>query len=167
MPTSFQRALLKNEVRARIVSRLQSKPRLNKSQVCKELDIYANLGNFHLTRLEEAGIVIERPGTQGAEVLCFMRRDAHLWDDSETRVMFGRRPTRDVGLYVAENPGSTTKQVAASVDRSPITIRHHLRTLRGFELAEQRRLVRRVTYHPSQKLVDWTRDVGSYFDRPW
>lgn len=164
---TFRDALLRHEVRGAIVDLLQNRPGMNKNQLSRELDIYVNLLDFHLNRLIKAGIVTTRPAAQGKEVLCFLPRDVHLWEDPDTRILFGRKPTRDVGLFLAENPGCTTKAVADALDCSPVTVRHHLRTLGDHGLVDKLRLSRRVIYQPEEKLRQWVQEIGTHFDRPW
>lgn len=165
--SGIQSALLRNPVRRGIVEQLGRTPGLNKNQLCDELDILPNLLDFHLERLEDNGIVVTRPSAQGREILCFLRTDKELWEDDELRIMFGRRSTREIGLYVAENPGAETTDIAEAIDLSEVTVRHHLRTLREHEMVQRIRLGRRFEYHPSDLLEEWTDLVGDAFGKPW
>lgn len=164
---SQQEALLRNEVRARIVRELGRTPGLNKNQLRERLDVHPNLVQFHVERLEEGGLVVTKPSAQGKEVLCFREEDTHLWEDESTRILFGRRRSRQVALYVSDNPGAPTSEIAAFLDLSPVTVRHHLRTLIEHDLVERVRLGRKVEYHPQPRLQDWDQALGDRYERPW
>lgn len=165
--SGIESALLRNPNRRAIVEQLGRTPGLNKNQLRKKLDILPNLLDFHLDRLVEHGLVVTKSSAQDKETLCFLRCDEELWSDEEARIMFGRRPTRDVGLYVAENAGADTKEIAEAVGLSEVTVRHHLRTLKEHDMIRRIRLGRSFEYHPSSLLEDWMDRVGDAFPRPW
>lgn len=156
-------ALLRNPVRHRIVDQLARTPGLNKNQLRRELDVLPNLLDFHLERLAEHGLVVTRPGARDNEVLCFLETDEDLWDDEELRIMFGRESTRDIGLFIARNPGADTEAIAEAVGLSEVTVRHHLRTLRDHDMVQRTRLGRSFEYHPSELLDSWNELVGDAF----
>lgn len=149
------RALLDNPHRAAIVDQLGRTPGLNKNQLRKRLDVYGNLLEFHLGRLEEAGLVVTRPGAQGREVLCFRARDEHLWGDERVRILYGRRPIRRVALTVDRQPGASADRLAEVLDLSSTTVCHHLRNLREADLARRSRVAQRVEYYPTARLEAW------------
>lgn len=164
--SGIQAALLRNPVRRRIVEQLTRTPGLNKNQLCNELDILPNLLDFHLQRLEDYGIIVTRSSAQGREILCFLREDRELWKDEELRIMFGRRSTRAIGRFIAENPGADTNEIADAVGLSEVTVRHHLRTLRDHDMVQRIRLGRSFEYHPSDLLEEWNDLVGHAFPCP-
>jgi len=163
----IQRALLRNDLRKGIVEQLRKTPGLNKNQLRKKLDILPNLLEFHLKRLIENEVVVTKPSAQDQEVLCFLEDQEHLWDEEKTRILFGRRPTREIGLYIAAHPGASTSEIAEAVDLSDVTVRHHLRTLRDHGIIQGIRLGRRYEYHPSEELITWVNRVGSGYPTPW
>lgn len=167
VPGFVQDELLEHPLRKGIIDALEKTPGMNKLQLCRELDTYPNLLNFHLNQLEEARLVVTRPGAQGNEVLCFLWEDAALWENPRTRVLFGRQPIRKVGLYLADNPGSKTRQIAKALEVSPVTVRHHLRTLRDHDLVDRYRAGRRFLYAASEDLTSWASEMAGVFERPW
>lgn len=165
--SELQSALLRNPNRKAIVEQLGKTPGLNKNQLRKKLGLLPNLLDFHLDRLEEHGLVVMKDSAQEKETLCFLRSDEELWSDEETRIMFGRRSTRDIGLFIAENPGAETEEIADAVGLSEVTVRHHLRTLKEHGMIQRVRLGRSFEYHPSDVLEVWNERVGECFARPW
>lgn len=159
--------LLRHPIRQAIVEQLRRTPGLNKHQLQGKLDLLPNRLRFHLKRLREAGIVATRSGPQGNEVLCFLEEQEELWRDDDLQIMFGRRSTRDVGLYLAENPGASTVEFADALNLAPVTVRHHLRTLERHEMVRRLNVGRSVEYHPTQLLTTWHEKVGDRFPRPW
>lgn len=159
--------LLQNSTRQAIWDQLQETPGLNKNQLCRKLDVLPNNLDFHIGRLEDHGLVVTRPSAQDQEVLCFLQEDVSLWRDEETRILFGRRQTRIIGLYVVENPGANTAEIADAVDRARVTVRHHLRTLIEQNLVERVRIGQKVLYYPTQSLVDWWDNLGDSYETPW
>lgn len=167
VPDFVKDELLEHPLRRGIVETLAETPGMNKLQLCRALDTYPNLVDFHLEQLHDARLVVTRPGAQGNEILCFLWEDAELWENPRTRVLFGRRPIRDVGLYLAENPGTKTRQIAEDLGISPVTVRHHLRTLRDHDLVDRYRAGRRFLYAAGEDLETWASELGSVFERPW
>lgn len=165
--SGIESALLRNPTRKAIVDQLGRTPGLNKNQLRKKVDILPNLLDFHLDRLVEHGLVVTKSSAQEKETLCFLRSDEELWSDEETRIMFGRRPTREVGIYIAENPGADTEEIAEAVGLSKVTVRHHLRTLKEHDMIQRIRLGRSFEYHPSTLLEEWMERIGDAFPRPW
>lgn len=167
VPDSVLDRLLDHPTRGRIVELLGDRPGMNKNQLCEEMDLHSNLLDFHVEKLEDIGVVATRPSAQGKEILCFLKDDLDLWQDEKTRILFGRSPVRHVGLFLAENPGASTQEVAGALGVSPVTIRHHLRTLLEFDLIQRFRAGRVFVYEPQDELATWAVDVGRGFERPW
>lgn len=165
--TDAQARALSHERRQEIMDALSQTPGLNKNQISGRLGVDPNLVEFHLDRLETHDLVVQRPSAQGQETLCFRTEDAHLWEDEDTRILFGRRRTREIGLYLAEHHGASSDELAEAFDLTPVTIRYHLRTLGDHGLVEQLRFGRSVEYHAREKLEAWARDIGEPFERPW
>lgn len=166
-PDSAKEQLLHNETRRRIYDLITELPGLNKNLVAKGSGISLSLADFHITRMEEPGILVTKPAAKEGETLCFRAEDVHLWEDPQTRILYGRSPTRNVALYLAENPGTSTEEICEAVEVSDTTVRYHLRSLRHRCLACLQRLDRRVVYHPQDALLDWVEEVGNRFPKPW
>lgn len=94
-------------------------------------------------------------------------QDVDLWTDEFTRILFGRRQSRAVALFLAENPGKTTRQIAQALRISPVTARHHLRTLMEHGLVHRYPAGQTKIYEPDDALTTWVRDEGEAFERPW
>jgi DNA-binding transcriptional ArsR family regulator len=97
----------------------------------------------------------------------FLAEDEELWEDENTRILFGRRQKRAVGLLLADKPGASTREIAEALMLSPDTVRYHLRTLMAHELVERYPSGQTNLYEPAEALVQWAREVGDGFDRPW
>lgn len=164
---AFQVSLLRHPLRRQILKILRERPGLNKNQLAKRLDIYPNQVDFHLRRMEKGDLVEMRPSARDSEILCFRVGDAGLWEDERTRILFGRRPLRQVGLYLADHPGTSSQKIAGALDVSTVTVRHHIRTLLDHDLATRWRIGRRFEYHPTEPLEAWVDEVGSGFERAW
>lgn len=91
----------------------------------------------------------------------------HLWENPKTQVLFGGDAKRNVALFVAEHPGSTLKEIADAMDCAPTTIRHHLDALEDHGLVEAIRVESADRFHPEPALVEWYREFGEGFGRPW
>lgn len=159
--------MLSHPVRAKIVGTIEAKPGMNKNQICRALDLHFNLLEHHLARLEDAGLTVTLPSAQGQETLVFAAEDADLWENPRTRILYGRSPTRHVGLYVADNEGASTKEIARAIGRSTVTIRHHLGTLEEHRLVLRYKAGRSHLFAPSEELEDWAVHHGPSFSRPW
>lgn len=160
--------LLRNPHRRAIVRQLLETPGLNKNQLRQKLSLLPRTLHGHLGRLEEHGIIITRPSAQDQETLCFVAEDDHLADDEDTLILYGRYPTRHIALYIAENPGTTTRSIAKALDKKKTTIRYHLRTLRDeHDLIRDLRADHQVRYYPRQPLTEWYDALGDAYDVPW
>lgn len=168
VPDSVKERLLQHPWRRAIVDLLSDRPGLNKNQICTELDMEGNLLDHHLDQLETEGqLVVTRESAQGKEVLCFLTEDAGLWEDENTRILFGRRQKRAVALLLAEKPGASTREMAEDLRLSPDTVRHHLRTLMTHGLVYRYPSGQTNVYEPAEELERWVREVGQGFERPW
>lgn len=162
-----QARLLEDPTRQAIVAHLEQAPGLNVSQLRRRVGAARNTVEFHLRRLARADLVVTKRRDEGHEVLCFLATDASLWEREATRVLYGRRANRQVALFVAEHPGSSTRGIAEAVDREPVTVLHHLKTLREHGLVERLREGNEVTYFPSPTLARWIQDVDGDYQRCW
>lgn len=167
VPDAVRERVLEHPTREAIVDLLEARPGMNKNQLCETLDLHSNLLNFHLRKLQDINAVATRPSAQDREILCFLREDLGLWENDSTRILFGRSPVRHVGLFLADNPGASTREVADALRMSPVTVRHHLRTLLDFDLIQRFRAGRVFVYQPDEELEAWVADVGQGFERPW
>lgn len=158
--------LLENENRADLVEQLGRTPGLNMSVTARQMGVPHSTVRFHVQRLERGGILVTKDG-QGNERLCFLKRHEHLWKNPKTRVLFGGDATRNVALYIAENPGATLEEIADAMGRAPQTIRHHLDVLEDHGLVDALRIESADRFHPEPALVEWYREVGEGFERPW
>lgn len=166
-PTADGGSLFDNGTRERIRDLLIRMPGTNKNQIARRLDLHPSLRDYHLKKLLREDLVVTRSSVRGREILCFWWEDADLWNDLRTRVLYGRRASRLVALYIADHPGATTAEIGGALDRSGATIRYHLGTLGGRSLVERERDGRRIHYRPAGHLVSWVEDVGEGFPRPW
>lgn len=158
--------LLDQPTRRRIVEELEKRPGLNKRRLCDHLDLYMSQVDQHVRRLQKAGIVVTRPSPREREVLVFRAEDEELWENERTRILYGRSPVRQVALYLAENPGAGSQEIADAMDLTAITVRHHLRTLRDHKLVATLQIGRSYEYHPSNELRAWAETTGEHFERP-
>lgn len=162
-----QRSALRHETRRAIFETVARTPGLNKSQVARRTGVDRSVADDHLERLEAYDLVELLPGARKNEVLCFHPDHAYLWQDERTRLLYGQPPTRQVALYLLENPAATTEDIAKTMDAARRTIRDRLAELRDRSLAEAHRFRRRVEYHPTRDLEAWAEDVGDRYRRPW
>jgi DNA-binding transcriptional ArsR family regulator len=168
IPDSVKQNLLDHPLRRAIVDLLADRPGMNKNQICEELDMDGHHLDHHLDQLETRGrLVVTRESAQDKEVLCFLAEDEELWEDENTRILFGRRQKRAVGLLLADKPGVSTREIAEELMLSPDTVRYHLRTLMAHDLVERYPSGQTNLYEPAEALVQWAREVGDGFDRPW
>jgi DNA-binding transcriptional ArsR family regulator len=159
-----QVSLLKNPNRLEIVRELHQFPGLNKNQIGRRLDLFPNQLLFHLERLQEEDVVTTTDGVRGNEVLCFLETDRDLLEEKSLHILFGQSSTREVGTFVAENPGSSTREIAEAINLTPVTVRHHLRKLNDHGLVERIRVGRSFEYHPLDGLEDCVDRIGTTFD---
>lgn len=166
-PDSLRKRSLRHPTRRAILDFLEQKPGSNKHQIGRELGLSAGNLYHHLDKLERHGciVILNNPGEQ--EQHCFRMQDADLWLNERTRILFGRKPKRDVAIYVAEHPGQTCREIAPELGSAVSTIRHHLKALRKHDLAHRHRAGRTYVYEPSWGLERWVEKVADGFDRPW
>ncbi len=165
--TPTQQTLLEHPIRAAIYHQLQQTPGLTKNHLAQRLDIQPAHLTFHLNRLQNANLITLHPNETKNETLCFLTQHAHLANDDDTHLLYGRRRTRDIALYITENPGATAKQIANDLDLSISTIHYHLTKLRDNDLIQRTRIAQRDHLHPTQTLDDWTHTIGTHYERPW
>lgn len=160
--------LLENENRADLFDQVERTPGVNMSVAARRTGVPHSTARFHLQRLEQGGVIVTKDG-QGNERVCFLKCHEHLWENpkTKTRILFGGDAKRNVALFVAENPGSTLKEIADAIDCAPGTIRHHLKVLKDHGLVEALRIESADRFHPEPALVEWYREVGEGFERPW
>lgn len=158
--SSIQTSLLDDDVRSSIYTMVGERPGSNKNQLAKGLNIYHNHLDYHVSRLETHDLVVERPGGKG-DVIVFRTEDAHLWEDPKTRILYGRSPTRDVALYISQNPGTSSQEIADAHDASVNMARYHLRRLKDHDLLEMLNVGRRSEYHPAPALDEWVEGPGA------
>ncbi len=163
----IRNSLLIHPTRADILETVKAKPGINKNQIRLELSIGLKVLDYHMTKMEEAELVVRMPSAQGKEVLYFAPEDVELWENPRTRIMFGRKPTRHVATYIAENPGTSSEAIAEALDLSVVTIRHHIRTLKDHNLIVSAKIGRQVEYHPLSELREWVEELGDQFEKPW
>lgn len=154
-------------IRTRIIEILERFPGLHKRGIRDRLGIGAGELEHHLVKLEEAGELVTRTGDGINQTVCFLARDAHLWGDEDTRILWGRHPTRPVAAYVTEHPGCTSFELAGAVELSPRAARHHLGKLKRSNLVFPSRTGNQVCYEPVKKLEAWMFEHGDTVDRPW
>jgi predicted transcriptional regulator len=159
----FQESMLENANREDLVTELRDIPGQNRSQLADKLGISAKTAGFHLDHLAELGLVKRFPKPHGRGSICFVRDDAHLWDEPSTRILFVSSSTRRVGTEVARRPGSTNRCLGEVLDLAPATINHHLEALRDDELVEMLRLGRDVEYYATEPMEEWLEEVGTRF----
>lgn len=164
---SVKESLLRSPVRKRILRQLRETPGLNRNQLCEKLGLSENNLRFHMERLEDRGLIEILPSIRDKEQLCFLTEDKHLWDDEDTRILFGRCSTRHIAIYIAQNPAASTSSIADAIGRKNVTVRHHLCKLEDRDLIERVRVGRAVEYHPTEPLTDWTDELADAYDCPW
>lgn len=146
---------------------LGRKPGSNKNQIGQDLGLSDGNLYHHLDELERHGciVILKNPGEQ--EHHCFRAEEADLWLNERTRILFGRDPKRNVAIYIAENPGRTSAEIADEFGSAVSTIRHHLKALRERDLVHRHRAGRTYVYDPAWGLERWVENVADGFDRPW
>lgn len=150
-----QRDLLEHPLRRAIVEVIARRPGVNKSQIAGELGIHLALAIYHLDRLVPAGTVALRPSPRNREVVCFLARDLHLWENPRTRVLFGGSPVAAVARHVAEQPGATAREISEALGLTAGAVHHHLRTLLSNGLVQRFRLGSEYKHYPRDELKRW------------
>lgn len=161
------RTLLRNMIRRKIIDLLAGAPGMNKHQIAKALGIHLNSVIFHVKRLVDVGLLESRAGWNGRQTHFFTPELAHLWEEEATRVLYGRAPVRLVALYLADNPGTHSHEIAEVLGMSPRTVREHLRILREGGLAEGVQVEQRIEYYADELLVTWAQEVAGDCARDW
>lgn len=167
VPAFVEEELLSHPTRKGLLELIRERPGRNKHQIAQELDVDPSVVDHHLKRLCLASLTITRKREDSNEIHCFVAEDERLWDEERTRSLFGRGGQREVALYLAENPGAKTHEIAAALELSATTIRHHLQALRERDLVRQYSAGRTYLYDASPILDAWVETVGDKFDRPW
>lgn len=153
--------------RCELIRQLWKTPGLNVNQLRERLGVYRHTVEFHLEKLKERGLVVTYQRGKGAEILCFLARDSHLWEHEPTRILFGRASNRKIALYVSENPRARCREIAEAVGLQKVTVSHHLRALNAHGLVGYERTGNAVQYFPMPTLEAWVEDVGPCYRRPW
>lgn len=163
---AFQRALLRHETRRAIFELVARTPGLNKHQIAQRAGVGHKLADHHLDRLAAYELIELFESPRDNEVVCFHVDDAALWQDTATRILYGRTPCRQLALYIAANPGCTTDELCQALGKRPRTIQEHLATLRQWRLVRRVWLDRRAEYHPTDTLEAWAEAVGHRYPDP-
>lgn len=168
VPDAVKENLLDHPHRRDIVDLLDEKPGRNKNQICEDLEMDSKLLNHHLDKLETEGrLVVTLESAQDKEILCFLAKDQELWEDENTRILFGRSQKRAVALLLDETSGASTSEIADKLRLAPNTVRYHLRTLMAHGLVYRHPSGQTYIYEPAPALEQWVEEVGEGFDRPW
>jgi len=147
-------------LRRSIRQTLRSLPGLNQRQIGGAVSIDPELALYHIARLIEQDEIVSFESPRGNETVCFHAEDGHLWQDERTRVLFGQAETFKVASDVVLHPRSRTSAIAGRSDRTPSSVRHHLRKLESFDLVRSEQHGRRVYYSPTEALSEWWSTVG-------
>lgn len=150
-----QRDFLEQPWRREIVELLAKRPGLNKSQIARALGIHLNLARFHLDQLEAVDLVEMRESPRDREIVCFLPRDLHLWEDPRTRVLFGGSRVTEVARAVVRQPGSTASEIGEELGLSRSGTHRHLTTLREAGLVYRFRIEQAYRHYPTPVLEAW------------
>lgn len=167
VPDFVYEALLDHPHRRKIVETARERPGVNKHQLARVLEVNPKVIDHHLEKLKNMGLVTTQSRGAGQEVHCFAAEDGHVWDEARTRGLFGRSGAREVALFLAENPGAKTREIARALELSATTVRHHLSGLREVGLVRQFQVGRAFLYDVTAVLDEWVETVGERFERPW
>lgn len=160
IPKPLLDMLLRNPIRKQALEQLEENPGMNKRRLAQALGVSVSGLDFHLDRLEQAGLVITRASQSGRETLCFTPENVRLWDDPSTRMLFGTNAPIDVALYLTQRPCASAAEIAKELDVSVHTARRHLRNLEDQELVQRMRVDRQVYFHAEPRLKDWVENHG-------
>lgn len=155
LPPEVAEVFLENPTRRRLIELIQQCPGMNKNQIADTLQLNASTVTHHLERLNETGHIITIAPKMTNQKFCFTPDNYHLWNHKDFRILLGRATPWKVALYLAQNPGATTKQIAQDLNRSVPTIQRHIRDLQSNRLIHSTRIDRDVHYHADQNLVEW------------
>lgn len=157
-----------DHVNRRAIYRLLTEtPGMNRNQLQDAMGKSLGVVDFHLRKLLEAGAVVRKPSANDKERLLFTCENSHLWSNPNTRVLYGGEYTRNVALYIGENPGTSTKAISSTLGIEPVTVRYHLDKLKDAGLVGMIRVGNKVEYHPTQEMQAWLDEIGHVYDRPW
>lgn len=155
----FRSAILRNPHRRRILELLACRPGMNLRQLGRALGLSVTAVQFHIGRLERHGLVATRTGERRRETLCFKTEDVGLWENPETRPLFGQGTTRELAVYLASNPMASAAEVSEALDVSVYTVRRQIRTLEEHDLVHRLRVDREVLYHAASELEEWVDEI--------
>lgn len=153
--------------RAKMVEWVGRIPGINKNRLATVLGVDHGVITHHLCYLEPIGTIVTRTRKDGNEIHCFLPEDADLWENEHGRFLFGRSGPRALVLYLAENPGAKSQEIADALDLTVSTIRQHLRTLQDHGALERYSIGRTNLYDITEPLQDWVEAVGDAFEKPW
>lgn len=140
---------------------------MNNNQIAKALGLRPTLVIFHADRLEEVGLLERRAGWSGRETYLFTPENAHLWEEESTRLLYGRAPVRPVALYLADNPGAQTHEIAEVLGMSVRTAREHVRILHERGLVDRVQVEQWFEYYADESLVTWAHEMAGDSARDW
>lgn len=146
--------------RVKIHELVQRFPGMNRNQLQNAAELPLGVLEFHLEKLEEAGELHRKAGGDDRENLFFTSEDVDLWQDPHTRILFGNESTRNVATLLVESPGASTAELAETLDLHEVTVRHHLNRLTENNLVGRVQVGRRVEYHATKHLREWTEELG-------
>jgi DNA-binding MarR family transcriptional regulator len=138
-----QTAPTRTELRRRILDTILESPGVHYRELLRRLNCANGTLSFHLHRMERAQLIshIEI----GSRRLFYLNRtDPRV--DSRLAGTLGR-----VLAHVRRTPGSSTQEVAHSLDLLPSDASYHLHNLRSMDLARATRVGRHVLWFPNEK----------------
>lgn len=153
--------------RAKMVEWVGRIPGINKNRLAKAVGVDHGVITHHLRFLEPLGTIVTRTREDGNEIHCFLPEDVDLWENEHGRFLFGRSGPRAVVLYLAENPGAKSQEIADALGLTVNTIRHHLRTLRDHGAIKEYSVGRTNLYDITEPVREWVEAVGDVFETPW
>ena len=159
LPEALRATLLLNKTRARIMGLLEANTGLNQHQLSRIMGVNVNTVRFHIRRLERQGFVETRGLPEVRERFCFTSENVRLWDNPSTRLLLGRGTTREVALYLVDNPAVSAEEIADALGISVYSVRRHIRALDENELVSRLRVERQVLYHAEAELLDWVEET--------
>lgn len=159
LPCEVRQHFLLNPNRKRIFELIQSRPGINQNQLTETLNLNTGTIIYHLNLLKKSSHIITVAPFKTSKKHCFTRDNYHLWEAEPFRVLFGRATPWRVALYLVQNPGATTKEIAVHLEKSVPTIQRHIHRLQEACLIGHTRLDRTVVYHAQPRLVDWMKQV--------
>lgn len=153
--------------REAIYDLVQGSPGMNRNQLCRHLGLSLSGATYHLDRLLDAGLIIRKPGEDRREKLLFTRSNVHLWEDPQTRLLFGAEATRNIALDVLGHPSTSTEEIAERSGIQPATVRYHLNKLQDAGLVTSYRIGNNMEHHPEAAFQVWVDEVCQEYDPIW